>query len=64
MTGALTVCVGAGGAETAGVDLVVGSAAGFSSSALAAALFFFSLSRSFFSRFLLLRTLSSFSTSL
>lgn len=64
MRGALTGCVGAGGMERAGVDLAVGSAVGLLSSAFAAAFFFLSLSRSFLSRFLLLRTPSSFSTSL
>lgn len=60
MTGALTDWVGAGGTGMAGVDLAVGSTVG----AFGAAFFFLSLSRSFLSRFLLLRTASSFSTSL
>lgn len=64
MADALTDGVGAGCAERVGVDLMVGSGAGFSSSDLAAAFLFFILSRSFLSRFLLLRIASSFSTSL
>lgn len=55
---------GAVGTGRAGVDLVVESVVVFLSGSLATAFIFFSLSRSLFSRFLLLRTLSSFSTSL
>ena len=64
MTGALVDWAGGGGMGRAGVDLGVDSTIGFFSGNFAAAFFFLSLSRSFLSRFLLLRALSSFSTSL